>query len=448
MSDEGIDLDIEANAVYEPEWTTSKRYIIVMGGRGAGRSFETSQRTGALLVQTARPFRAALMRAVHSDIRHSNWQELVDRVNAWSIESVVHIADSTMEMEYKKNSVHAHGFRKSSSDRTAKLKSLANYTYAHIEEGEEIGEAEFQQLDDSLRAEGSQIVITLNTPAKSHWIIQRWFNVIAVPDAPGFYRVELKLEAANDVEFIFSTHRDNPYIPEEVHTRYESYRLTKPKYYWNVISGLCPETVMGRIYTGWREIDEIPFEARLLGRGLDFGFDPDPAALLDVYYYNGGYILDEQVYATKLTNDELATKIKLLPHPDAPIIGDSAEPKSIQELRDRDVFVTPASKGADSVNFGIKHVQSLKVSYTKRSKRIKAEVENYAWKRTKDSVDEDEHLGIEDPACANHLMSAFRYFAMEMIKADADPEAEDRRRIEVVRARHEHVERRADTGVV
>jgi phage terminase large subunit len=297
-----------------------------MGGRGAGRSYEASQNIVAKLTQSVRFFRAAIMRAVHADIRHSIWQELVDRVTAWDISSAFHIADSTMEMEHGKNSVHAHGFRKSSSDRTAKLKSLAGYTDAIIEEAEEIGEDEFRQLDDSLRAEGSQIFLLLNTPSKNHWIIKRWFDVTPCPDAPGFYTLSLKADV-EDVEFITSYHADNPYLSESVHERYESYKWLKPAYYWQMIRGFSPEVVMGRIYTGWREIPAVPHEARLLGYGLDFGFDPDPAAIVAVYYHNGGYILDEKLYAKRLTNSNLATSIKLLPT--APIVGDSAEPKSI-----------------------------------------------------------------------------------------------------------------------
>jgi phage terminase large subunit len=436
---------IEANSIYRPLWESQKRYIIVMGGRGAGRSYETSQKVTAKLVQNKRPFRAAIMRAVHTDIRHSIWQELTDRVRDWEIGPTLRIADSTMEMEHAHNSVHAHGFKKSSSDRTAKLKSLANYTDAFIEEAEEIGEDEFRQLDDSLRAEGSQIHLSLNTPPKSHWIIKRWFNVTP-SEANGFYRIELKPEAAKDVEFIFSTHADNPYLADAVHERYEGYQATKRAYYWQMIRGLCPEVVMGRIYSGWREIPAVPHEARLLGRGLDFGFDPDPAALVDVFYHNGGYILDEKLYATRLTNDALATNIKLLPT--STIVADSAEPKSIEELKVLGVHIIPCEKGKDSINFGIKHVQALPISYTATGKNLKYEYENYAWKRNKDAVEEDTHLGTEDPNCPNHLMSAARYFLTEMVKADADPEADARKELQLRLARRDNSSAvRSDTGL-
>lgn len=436
-------VEIESNGVYRPLWKSTKRYVIIMGGRGAGRSYETSQKITASLLQTKRQFRAAIMRAIHTDIRHSIWQEICDRVNAWDIATKIRITDGTMEMECGKNSLHAHGFKKSSSERTAKLKSLANYTDAFIEEAEEVGEEEFRQLDDSLRAEGSQIHLSLNTPSRSHWIIQRWFNVTDSA-VPGFYKLALK-EDASDVEFIFSSHLDNPFLAEGVHTRYEAYAKTKPAYYWQMIRGLSPEVVMGRIYSNWREIPVVPHEARFLGYGLDFGFDPDPAALVAVYYHNGGYILDEKVYANRLTNQQLATSIKLLAS--GPIVADSAEPKSIEELRQLDINVIPCEKGKDSVNFGIKHVQSLPISYTASSANLKREYQSYAWKRNKDSVEDNDHLGIEDPGCDNHLMSAARYFLSEMVKSDADPEAEDRKHLDLLRLRMERTEAQADAGL-
>ena len=439
-------LVIEANEIHRPLWLSKKRYIIEMGGRGAGRSFETSQKIVASLIQTKRLFRTAIMREIHADIRHSIWQECKDRTTAWSIEDQMRIADSTMEMEHGKNRVHAHGFKRSSNERTAKLKSLAGYTDAFIEEAEEVGEDEFQQLDDSLRAEGSQIHLSLNTPSKSHWIILRWFDIVPIEGLPGFYTLRLKPEVEKDVEFIFSDHSNNPYLAEAVHERYEGYRTTKPAYYHQLIKGLCPDVVMGRIYSGWKEIPTVPHEARFLGYGLDFGFDPDPAAMVAIHYHNGGYILDEKIYATRLTNDKLATNIKLLPS--GPIVGDSAEPKSIQELADLGVHVIPCQKGADSVNFGIKHVQALPISYTATSRNLKREYENYAWKRNKDAVEEDDHLGIEDPKCANHLMSAARYFLTEMVKADADPEADERRQVAAERERRETVSTtREDAGL-
>lgn len=413
-------LGVESNSIFQPLWQTKKRYIILAGGRSGGRSYEASQKIVSNLWQNERHFRAAIMRGVHTDIRHSVWAEVMDRADEWDLKGGMQIATSIMEMKRGKNSINAHGFRKSSHERTAKLKSLANYTDAFIEEAEEIGEEEFMQLDDSLRAKGSQIHLLFNTPPKSHWIIKRWFNLLPSQQL-GFYRLELKPEV-NDLEFIFSTHEDNPYVSEEVHKRYEAYKQSKPDYYWQMIRGFCPEVLMGRIYSNWEEITTIPHQARLIGYGLDFGYDPYPAALVAVYYYNGGYILDEKLYETNLLNEQLAANIKL--NPKGIVIADSAEPKSIAELSKHRINIMPCDKGKDSVRYGVKIVQGLKISYTKNSLNLKNEYENYGWLINKDG----ENTGEEDPKCANHLMSAVRYFISKMIKADADPEASLRKK--------------------
>lgn len=421
-------LQVEANQIFEPLWKSKKRYILLMGGRSGGRSYEASQKIVSLGYQTERYFRAAIMREIHADIRHSVWQEITDRVNNWELVGAFNITETTMEMSRGRNSITAHGFRKSSSDRTAKLKSLAGYTDAFIEEAEEIGEEEFTQLDDSLRAEGSQIHLLFNTPSKSHWIIKRWFDLTPSIEASGFYELKLKPEYEKDVEVLFSTHLDNIYIPKEVHERYEAYKLSKPDYYWQMIRGLCPETLMGRIYSGWKEIVEVPHEARLLGYWLDFGYDPDPAAFGAVYYHQGGYILDEKLYERNLINDQLALNIKL--YPQAVVVADSAEPKSIEELKRHGINIVGCEKGQDSVLYGIKHVQGLKISYTRNSHNLKAEYDNYAFKVDKDG----NNVGIEDPKCENHHMSGIRYFLSTMIKANADPEAQERER-DLARAR-------------
>jgi phage terminase large subunit len=205
--------------------------------------------------------------------------------------------------------------------------------------------------------------------------------------------------------------------------------------------------VLGKIYDGWTEVDAVPHEARLLGRALDFGFDPDPAGLLGIYWHNGGYILDEELYQTELTNDHLAGSIKGQPQPSAPVVADSAEPKSIAELKARGLNVIPCEKGPDSVNFGIKHVQGLKVSYTKRSKNLKTEYDNYAWLIDKKT---GENLGIEDPKCANHLMSAARYGLTMFAGTNSmyDPEQADRARHHTDEARRKTISTaRRDAGL-
>ena len=400
-----MELSFEARSTVLPLWDSKDRYAVVMGGRGAGRSTATAQYVLSKIAET-NYFRCALMRAIHSDIRHSSWREVLDQIEQKNIKEAFRITDNDMHIGYGPNSIQAHGFRASSGAHSAKLKSLASYNLVWIEEAEETGEREFMTLDDTLRTvKGDiKIILTLNTPPKNHWIIKKWFNLESAQQ--GFYKPIPK----KGILYIPGTYQDNEQnLDDHTIERYESYKQTNPAYYWQYIMGLCPETVLGKIYSNWREIDEIPYEARLIGYGLDFGFDPDEAAIIAVYVYNRGYILDEKLYQTRLLNEHLALTLKALPP--APIIADSAEPKSIEELKKYGLNVIPTEKGPDSVRQGIKQVQGLKISYTKSSTNLKEEYDNYAWKINKDG----EQIGIEDPNCANHAMSASRYSLCALI---------------------------------
>jgi phage terminase large subunit len=118
--------------------------------------------------------------------------------------------------------------------------------------------------------------------------------------------------------------------------------------------------------------------------------------------------------------------------PKAPITADSgAESKSIAELQQAGLNVISCEKGADSVDFGIKHVQGLPISYTGRSTNLHREYENYAWKVSKDG----ETVGIEDPKCANHAMSAARYGLTILAAAGTtyDPRREEREKVQVAK---------------
>jgi phage terminase large subunit len=416
------------NKCYLELWTTLKHYVVLMGGRGAGRSTVVSQYFLSKLI-APEYFRGAIMRFILTDIRNSCFQEILDRAEEQGILDKLKVNTSQMTIEYGANAIHAHAFRKSSGDQKAKLKSLANYSEVWVEEADEVPEADFMQLDDSLRTTKAQIkvILTLNAPAKVHWIIKRWFNLLPIQGIRDFFMPECHHE---DVLYIRTDWHDNAQnISEGTKKRYEEYKETKPDHYWNMIKGYVPETVVGKIYSNWRKVNEIPFGARLIGHYLDFGFDPDPLAVGSVYFYNGVYIIDEKLYVNGMLNVDLARHLKLLPP--APIIADSAEPKSIAELARFGVTgIIGTEKGADSVYFGIKHVQGMKISYTSQSINVEKEYESYAWKVDKKT---GETLGIEDPGCANHHMSGIRYFMMTMIKGNADPQADERRRRQELR---------------
>lgn len=206
----------------------------------------------------------------------------------------------------------------------------------------------------------------------------------------------------NDVNFITLTYKDNEALDSEIVKTIESRKGNKS--WWRVYGEGKLGEVEGKIYTDWQIVDDIPHEARLERRGLDFGYSNDPASLVDIYYYNGGYIVDEQFYRKGMLNKQIADFINNLPQPQTLVLADSAEPKSIDELKLYGVPVIPAKKGKDSVRQGINYVQSKRMSITKRSVNVIKEYRNYLW-----MTDRDGNIINEPEGGLDHAMDAIRY---------------------------------------
>jgi phage terminase large subunit len=208
----------------------------------------------------------------------------------------------------------------------------------------------------------------------------------------------------DDVDFITLTYLDNEALSEEIKKSIEARKGNKR--WWTVYGlGLLGE-VEGRIYTGWQMIDEIPHEARLERRGLDFGYSNDPTVIVDIYRYNGGFILDEILYQKGMSNKSIADFLNSR-QGNVLTICDSAEPKSIDELKSYGVNVIGALKGPGSVNQGIQFVQDQRISLTNRSEKTKKAYNNYMWAKDRD----DKILNVPDDSVHewSNSMDAIRY---------------------------------------
>lgn len=208
------------------------------------------------------------------------------------------------------------------------------------------------------------------------------------------------LGVRDDVDHIIITYLDNEALNENIVRSIEQRRNNKA--WWQVYALGQLGEIETRIYTGWQILDSIPHEARLERYGLDFGYTNDPTAIVAIYKYNGGYILDEITYQKGLSNKNIADILLL--QPKALVIADSSEPKSIAEIKSYGVTILPADKGAGSVSQGIQYVQSQKISLTKQSINLIKEYRNYVW-----ITDRDGKILNEPVDLNNHTMDALRY---------------------------------------
>jgi len=221
---------------------------------------------------------------------------------------------------------------------------------------------------------------------------------------------ELMNEPTSD--FIILTYKDNealdPAIVKEIEKAKEKAKTSSYWENWWKVYGLGQiGSLDGVIFNNWQTIDTIPEEARLLGYGVDFGYSNDPTAIVEVYKWNDQRIINEICYQKELSNSQIAKFIKTQDD----CYCDSAEPKSIAELRAFGINARAVRKGADSINFGIQVMQEQSYLITKKSTNLINELRKYAW-------DKDKKTGatLNKPIdMFNHAIDSWRYHEMESI---------------------------------
>jgi len=219
-----------------------------------------------------------------------------------------------------------------------------------------------------------------------------------------FYFYTDILGVRDDVEFITLTYKDNEALSPEIVSSIEARKGNKR---WWTVYGLGQlGEAEGRIYKDWKMVDGIPHEARLERYGIDFGYSNDPTVIIALYKYNDGFIIDEVCYQLEMSNKNIADLLKNLPR--ALVIADSAEPKSIAEIKGYGLSILGAEKGQGSVYQGIQYVQDQKISLTNTSLKTKRAYQNYMF-----MMDKQTGKYTNDPDDSIHewsnSMDAIRY---------------------------------------
>lgn len=267
------------------------------------------------------------------------------------------------------------------------IKSIEGIDIAWVEEAQTISKESIDILTPTIRKPGSQIIYTYNRLLEDDPVHQR----LVIEGRPNTLIINVNYDIAIKYGM----------MPDVIRNEMEDDKANRPSLYKHKWLGE-PSSMERKIFRDWRFIDEIPHEARLEKYALDFGYTNDPTAIIALYYYNGGYIIDEIAYQKGLSNKQIADILKS--QPQAHIVADSAEPKSIDELRLYGLTVLPAQKGKDSVRQGIQFVQRQKISITNRSYNVIDEYMKYLWLE-----DRNGRVVNEPQENDNHAMDAIRY---------------------------------------
>lgn len=242
------------------------------------------------------------------------------------------------------------------------------------------------------------------------------------PDAE-FY-VDTDIIPRPDCDFIQLTFKDNECLKEGERNEilnyynqgYNSDGTIKNKYWanlWQVYGLGNIGNLIGVIFENWNEVDSIPKEAEFIAYGMDFGFTADPTTLTAVYRYNSELYIDELIYKTKLTNSDIVKELEVLGvKKHEMIVADSAEPKSIEDIRRAGYRIEGAKKGADSIKNGLDTLLRYPINITKRSVNLRNELRTYRWASDK----EGKQTNIPE-AGNEHAIDGIRYVALNRLKS-------------------------------
>jgi phage terminase large subunit len=200
--------------------------------------------------------------------------------------------------------------------------------------------------------------------------------------------VDKELIGNKDTDFVTLTYKDNNALPETIITEIEKAKIkAQTSTYWSnwwKVYGLGQiGSLEGVCIPDWKEIDNIPEDAKLIAYGMDFGYSVDPTTLIGLYKWNNAYIFDEVLYKKGMLNRDISLYLQRNGITQN-IIADSAEPKSIAELVGYGHSVFPVSKGRDSVVYGINLINQNEIYITRNSKNMKKELQGYVWSKDKE----------------------------------------------------------------
>jgi phage terminase large subunit len=425
--------------------------IVLIGGRGGAKTYETSKYIA--YKSTIEEKRIVILRDEKELIRESILNEVLLRYDTADREGLLSQIYERLETGIKDrrtNSmvVFTKGFRASTTKKTANLKGVSDIDIAVVEEAEDIRDpTKFNTFADSIRKEGSIIIIILNTPDIGHWIVKRFFNVmpitfadvpelkgkVAEKDLDGYFKlVPKKTKGFVCVQTSFA---DNPHLPKHIIHNYKAYGDPESTtydlhYYLTAIKGFASTGRKGQVLRKVKPITlaeylKLPYKEYY---GQDFG-TARPAGMVGVKRFRNTSWCRQLNYEPLPTLEigKMYCRMNIHPTRDE-IVADNADSKacdkleggwSIEELDPMDFKKYPglkngwniirARKGADSINFGIENMTGMNLFAVEESEDLWDEVTNYVYAQdkygnyTNDPIDDYNHLIDPWRYVLNHL---------------------------------------------
>ena len=384
---------------YATYWNYKGRYRVVKGGRGSKKSTTTA----LWIIYNMMKYPLAntlVIRRVFNTHKDSTYTQLKWASNILKVSHLWKFSKSPLEATYipTGQKILFRGLDDPMSITSITVEH-GHLCWCWFEEAFQVmNEDDFNKVDMSIRGElpkgyFKQITLSFNPWSEKHWLKKRFFDI-----------------EDEDVLAITTNYSCNEFLGEDDKKLFEKMKINNPRRYnieglgnWGIAEGL--------VYSNFEELDfdieEIKKRKNIKSAfGLDFGYTNDPTAFicLLVDLDNMEIFIFDEHYQKAMSNKMIADMIKYKGYAKERIIGDSSEPKSIDDIKKQGVYrIKGARKGKDSILNGIQYIQDFKIYVHPKCENTIIELSNYVWD-TKDG--NAINKPIDD---YNHLMDALRY---------------------------------------
>ena len=402
---------IKPQAIYTPLYTDKEKFIILItGGRGSGKSFNASAFIERLT------FEKSLDRSFAHTILYSRYTmvsahmsiipEMMEKIDMDGTGKYFRATKTDIINRRSGGRIMFRGIKTSSGNQTAKLKSIHGITTFVCDEAEEwTNEQDFDKIMLSIRQKGIQnrIIIIMNPTDSNHFIYKKYIeNTHKLVEIDG---VPVQISTHPNVLHIHTTYFDNlDHLSDEFLKEVRQMKEDNPEKYAHTVIGRWADVAEGAVFKKWGIVEEFPMWCKKVAIATDWGFTNDPSTGIRCGIIDNRLYVDELFYETGMLTNEIAKKLKPW---NLKVYGDSADPRLIQEIRNRGVNIYPVDKYPGSVVAGIDKIKEYELFVTKRSYHIMEELRNYVWDKDKDG-----HY-INEPIDAwNHCVDPIRYYIL------------------------------------
>ena len=402
---------IEPQEIYHPLYEDKEKFIILItGGRGSGKSFNAStfiERLTFEMTEAQKIVHQILYtRYTMVSAGMSIIPEMMEKIDLDGTTKYFKTTKTDIVNKMTKSRIMFRGIKTSSGNQTAKLKSIQGITTFVCDEAEEwTNEEEFDKIMLSIRKKGIQnrIIIIMNPCDSNHFIYKKYIeNTHKLVEIDG---VQVQISTHPNVLHIHTTYLDNlENLSPEFLKEVEDMKENNPEKYAHVVIGRWADVAEGAVFKKWGIVKEFPVHAKKVALASDWGYTNDPSTGIRCGIVDNRLYVDELFYETGMLTNAIAEKLKPW---GLKVYGDSADPRLIQEIKNRGVNIYPVDKFPGSIKAGIDKIHEMELFVTERSYHIIEELRKYVWDKDKDG-----HY-INEPIDAwNHCIDPIRYYIL------------------------------------